>query len=154
MIAGRLEQDRDRRRALTGLAGAARHQRLGDGAAERRPARYPDGLVERVMVDVVREAIAQRQRSVGALGLRDEPHQRVLAFEALEPILDLIVGDASTAAKRRGIEVQTLYAPAESRRRSVSSSASIFRWIRLRTDSGSSRASVVKSSATCQRPSC
>ena len=98
VVARRLEEQRDVGGAVARLAAEPRDQALRDRATERRAPGRAQRRVERVVVDVVREPIPQRQLAIVRFMLLDEAHERVLALEPLQPILDFVLGSRSSTA--------------------------------------------------------
>ena len=91
VIARDFEQQGDVGETVARLVAVALRQPLGNRPAQRRPARGAQRVEAGVLIHVVREAIAQRQRPVRQFHLADEPHERVVALEPLEPRLDVLV---------------------------------------------------------------
>jgi hypothetical protein len=48
-------------------------------------------LIEGVVINVVREAVAKRELTIGRLPFINEPDERVLALEALQPVFDVFL---------------------------------------------------------------
>jgi hypothetical protein len=108
VVARGFEQQRDLCGAVAGLTAKAPHELLGNQAAERGPARGAQRRVEGVVIDVVREAVPQRELTVVGFVLVHEADQCMLALEPLQRVLDVLLRPLEYRGKHRRVEVHPL----------------------------------------------
>ena len=59
---------------------------------------------------MMRESVAQRQRAIGRFPFVDELHERMLALEPFQPVLDFVFAQLQRRGHERRVEVETLHA--------------------------------------------
>ncbi len=108
IVARRFEQQGDLGGARARLSAEPGDELLRNCAAEHGPPGRAQRRIEGVVIDVMREPVAQRQLTVVGLVLVNETHQRVLAFEPFERVLDILFGPLEHRRQERRIEVDAL----------------------------------------------
>ena len=106
-VARDFEEHGDLRQAIA-LFAIARRQPLGDRAAERRLPRRTQRVEARVLVHVVREPVAQRERPIRRLELARKAHEGVLALQPFETRLDVLLVRLHGGGDDGRIEVHAL----------------------------------------------